>query len=477
MIGGRSLHARLSSLRAAAVLLSGGFLLAWLPLNMAALAVAALAGGLLIVSWPPAAASLVALAVPFGSLWGLRLGPLQADAADLAVLALAGWWLGGMLLAGEVRLRPDRVVWGAAAWLGALALSALPAQSLPLAVKEVAKWAQYLLVYLAVRDRLPAKGRAWVAGAALLGGGLQAMLGLQQFLAGSGPEAFRILGGFSRAYGTFQQPNPFGGFLALLFPLAVALALDPEALRRRPLLGLVAWAVLPLLAAGILLSFSRAAWLGAAAGSLAVLALRSRRAAGGTLLAAGLGATLAFLGGLALVPQFVSERMRGLVQYGALGGLDRLPVTDHNFAVLERLAHWLAGYRMFAQQPLLGVGAGNYPAAYPAHALPGWPDPLGHAHNVPLNVAAETGLVGLAAFLVLLGTASYTAWVWARSGTGLGRALAWGTLGAWMSVTIFNLFDSLFVHGVPALLGLLLGLCRPSGPAAGGEAAHRREVG
>jgi hypothetical protein len=55
----------------------------------------------------------------------------------------------------------------------------------------------------------------------LLAGLSQAVIGIWQFgLRGDGPEHFEILGGFYRAYGTFEQPNPFGGYMSLGASLA-----------------------------------------------------------------------------------------------------------------------------------------------------------------------------------------------------------------------------------------------------------------
>ena len=73
-------------------------------------------------------------------------------------------------------------------------------------------------------------------------------------------------------------------------------------------------------------------------------------------------------------------------------------ITDQNFSVLERLAHWQAGIRMFNGAPWLGIGIGNYGVVYPSFALPHWYDPLGHAHNLYINFLAETGILGTVAF-------------------------------------------------------------------------------
>jgi len=134
-------------------------------------------------------------------------------------------------------------------------------------------------------------------------------------------------------------------------------------------------------------------------------------------------------------------------------------VTDENWAVVGRMAHWQAALGMLAASPITGVGIGNYGAAYPAYALPGWEDPLGHAHNYYLNIAAETGLVGLGAYLALLATAFGLCW-WARrrSESSFARALAMGTLGALVAQSTHNLFDNLWVHGMWTYAGLLLGM-------------------
>jgi O-antigen ligase len=55
---------------------------------------------------------------------------------------------------------------------------------------------------------------------------------------------------------------------------------------------------------------------------------------------------------------------------------------------------------MARQRPALGVGFGNYEAAYPQYRLMSWPFALGHAHNYYLNLLSETGVAGLAAYLL-----------------------------------------------------------------------------
>ena len=108
-----------------------------------------------------------------------------------------------------------------------------------------------------------------------------------------------------------------------------------------------------LIAAALLASWSRGAWLGAAAGVPVVLVLRSRLAA----LLSG-AALLLLLAGLLLgtlrpdfVPAPVAGRLQDIPAYFGLTDVLRQPLTDENFSVVERVAHWVAAQRMWALAP------------------------------------------------------------------------------------------------------------------------------
>ena len=55
-------------------------------------------------------------------------------------------------------------------------------------------------------------------------GSAEAVYGAVQFLTGSGPSFFELQGAL-RAFGHFDQPNPFAGYLTIILPLAVCMAL------------------------------------------------------------------------------------------------------------------------------------------------------------------------------------------------------------------------------------------------------------
>lgn len=76
-----------------------------------------------------------------------------------------------------------------------------------------------------------------------------------------------------------------------------------------------------------------------------------------------------------------------------------------NTGDVQRLSMMQAAARMTADRPLLGHGPGATPLAYPAHraALTGGVETALQLHNTPLQILADTGIVGLSGALLLAG--------------------------------------------------------------------------
>jgi O-antigen ligase len=68
----------------------------------------------------------------------------------------------------------------------------------------------------------------------------------------------------------------------------------------------------------------------------------------------------------------------------------------------ERLYFWQAGWRMVKDAPLLGLGPGGVKRHYPEYRDPAARRPAtGHLHNNLVQIAAERGALGLAAWLAI----------------------------------------------------------------------------
>ena len=465
-----------------------GLLLARLPLTWAAGLVVGTAVFLLILIQPLVGLGLVLLLGPLGALEHILIGGTALDSGQIMLLFTLAVWLARSFRRRQIIVPSTFLNLPLLLFIFVTALTLLEAPSVTIGLKELLKWIEILLIIWLVVDLGREKTENIhhssfpihhsILAMLLLAGVVQALVGIWQFgLRGDGPEHFLVLGRFYRAYGTYEQPNPFGGFMNLSALLALGALVgwlvylckgegvkgcrgeenSPVHLfTRSPLLLL--GGVTAVTTAALIASWSRGAWLGFVAGT-AVLAFYwpKKRRLGIVML--GLAAVLLLLGmQFHLIPASITERVTSFsqdLQFGDVRGVD---INDANYAVLERLAHWQAALNMARDHLWLGVGFGNYEPAYANYALINWPAPLGHAHNYYLNLLAETGIIGLAAYL-LLWTAVF--WQTIRLLKQLDwphRGIALGLLAVWTALTVHHLVDKLYVNNIYVHLGVMLAL-------------------
>ena len=455
-----------------AIALLAGLAIALLPLTWAGAAVAGAVVLLGVLIEPLVGLTLTLLLAPFGALESVLLGGTSFDSGQLLLVLTLGSWLLHSIARRRIpiTLPSDKMPAARLAifafclfvFLGGLSL--LDAPSLLDGVKELLKWFQIALVALMVADLGRRPGRfPWVVAAVLIGAVAQGLIGIWQFgLRGHGPEHFLILGRFYRAYGTFEQPNPFAGYLGLTLPVALGWAMgqfpDKPRTTLRWLRWLAALAVPSILAVGLLMSWSRGGWLGAAAGLTGMFFFLPRKRWVGTVLVVllAVGGILALQGGL--LPASITARLTDFTEYVSFEDVRGVDVTVENYAVLERMAHWQAALTMSNRSPWLGVGFGNYAAAYAGSSLINWPYALGHAHNYYLNLLAELGVLGLLAYLAFWGAIIWLSIQVANRLRGPHRWLALGLIGGWLHLSVHHAVDKLYVNNIYLQLGALLGI-------------------
>lgn len=454
--------ARAYALAVLAVALLVAAAIALLPLSQLALAgVAALALGVIVLTLAePVIGLCIALVIaPFAPLENVMLRlPVDSGQIMLAV-TFAAWSLRALYTRRlDVSGARRGIAAGLLIFIAVAGLSFFVASSFDLWARETFKWVEVLLVYLLVSTETDRRKVALILGAILVSGLFQAGLGIYQFgLRGEGPDEFAILGGrFYRSYGTFEQPNPFGGYMGLIWPVALGIALYGVSRSAYCAAGSVA----ALAFVALVLSWSRGAWLGAVAAGVAVLVVALRRPAMSlaALLAAAL-LTLA-LNAAGALPESIRARLTDFTQQFNSFDVRGVNVNDANYSVIERLAHWQAAQNMIVDHLWFGVGFGNYPAVYDQHRAMKWPNALGHAHNYYLNLWAETGLLGLAAYalLWLIVIARTLSLALCGDRSTLGPWLAVGLTGAWAHLSAHHLVDNLYVANTFILIGAYFGL-------------------
>lgn len=474
---------------AVAAALLAGLLLALLPLAQAAGLLVGAALLLALLVRPLLGVLLLMLAAPLGAREALALGAGGFDTGQLLFLLVVAAWLAEGVLRRRITI-PRTALNLPLALFGLLgALSLLDAPSSTAGLVELLKWVEVAVMLWIVADLVRRYGYEPLLAGLLLAGASQGVLGLWQFVfQPEDVEHFAILGGrFARAYGTFQQPNPYGAFVAWAALLGagalagVLMAWREKRWARPSLQSLLWWAFLALTTlfslGGLLASWSRGAWLSFAAALIVLIFFLPRRRLTGLLLFLAALAAAGAAWQLDLLPASVIARLTDFAgelpgALSALGGVDvrGVEITDENFAVVERLAHWQAGLAMANAEPWLGVGFGNYEAAYPAYALLNWPIALGHAHNYYLNLLAEVGIAGLLAYL-LLWSVIFAVTLRALRQPWPVRGLVLGLLAVWVALSVHQLLDKLYVNNLylhlGAMLGMLIGLSpgrQPSSP-------------
>ena len=188
---------------------------------------------------------------------------------------------------------------------------------------------------------------------------------------------------------------------------------------------------------GIMVTFSRGAYLAFAAGSMTALFFRSRGTLVGLVLAAGL-----MVMHPALMPAGIRYRMGMTMQKDlstTLPGEDITESLESSAAV--RVEIWRGAVQMIKDNPIWGVGYGAFPYYIPRYTQGqvGTMD----AHNSYLLIAAEMGIPTLLVFLLVLGSAFYyTYWLYRRTTDETHKAIALGFLSGLVGLVAANMFGS-----------------------------------
>jgi O-antigen ligase len=199
--------------------------------------------------------------------------------------------------------------------------------------------------------------------------------------------------------------------------------------------------------------------LGFGAAALTLLWLAPRHLWQGTLLIFGVVLLAFFLWINGRLPTQVVQRVTDFSQdFTGFRDVRGVVISDENFAVVERLAHWQSALAMAETRPWLGVGFGNYEAAYPEFALINWPIALGHAHNYYLNLLAETGILGLTIYGIMWSAIFVMTWRVLQQTELLERGVALGLMGVWIHLAVHSLVDKIYVNNSFLHFGVMLGL-------------------
>ena len=314
------------------------------------------------------------------------------------------------------------------------------------ALRGLLKLVLYLGVW-ALAARLLAQCRRWwnpVLAGLLLGGLAEAVLALRQLQGGAialatWSDEASILLNTERLYGSLGNPNLLGGYLVPIVPLAIGAALHWRSWPNRLLAAVTAL----LAGTALVLTYSRGAWLGLAAGLacfallwvwFALPRLQGRRQAVfcGLLLAALIGAVA----------------MSGLLeplQVRLLSALAGRGDSSVNF----RINVWMAAWQMLRDYVWTGIGPGQdaFNRVYPLYQQPMF-NALS-AYSMPLELAVELGIAGLLAGIAIFWHALHQGLRQLKVAVATTEERGWPQIGAMAAVVglgAHGLVDTIFLR-------------------------------
>jgi O-antigen ligase len=303
------------------------------------------------------------------------IAPMSIAVGLCGALTLALWWRPGG--ARWVRTPVDLP---ALAWLLALAIAAFAGDDPAGSARRITKGLLVAIVPLAAYHARDPRLAKRAVGVLLVSAAAATVFALVKFAAQGG--AFPV-----RVRGLVGHPLTYGGQAMLLTLLAAALLARVKGPRWKT----AATALLTLLVPALLGSYTRSAWIGTFAGVAVLIAFTRAR-----WLPALAGVAVALV---LLLPQGYRARAASMFDV-------RSPWN------VERIELWDAGWRIFLDHPVTGVGLQDLKPYVARYRSPGPHEPPhGHMHNIWLQVAVTMGVVGVAAF----------AWLW----DGLFRTAAW----------------------------------------------------
>lgn len=345
--------------------------------------------------------------------------PLVLAGSFVLLLAIpAAYWL---LLRGE-RPRTDPVLRLMLCFLAVLLLSALFAQDKGIAAMRIVIFilegiALYWLIINTVRTRTQLRHVIWTV---LATGALLSVLSIYQTISGDHERMFgglaqrsiriqELSGGdprlepasirrvSERASGPMDEPNRYAQILIVLLPLAFVPLRHARTRKVRFAAAVVGLTLL----VGLALTYSRGAML-------ALVPMVGMVAAMRWLRPVHLAAALVCLGAVTI--QFAPGLVQRAASLGTVTDLiwDR-PSVRPDGAIRGRATEMLAATFAFLDHPILGVGPGQYLPLYSMEyhqAVPVKYRDLRRprrAHNLYVELAAETGILGLAVFTAIIG--------------------------------------------------------------------------
>lgn len=312
-------------------------------------------------------------------------------------------------------------------------ISLTQAVSLAPAAMELARYLSYVVLFLIVvkvrftREQYIDFAKVFGLSVLIIGvyGIVQYIFGISLNTAG----LYALKEAKGRVDSTLVNPNYYASFLNFVIPTLVLLAVVYFKNKKAQLLMFALYGIYVI---NLVLTYTRAAWVAMIGGFVLMVLLIPKEFVKNAVRPHILVSFVVLLTVVYFMPDVQSRTYSALYAMekilirnfpGHIAGDDHSKGKDIGFlpepeetekaedeattsrAVVSRVTLWKTGWVMMKENPVLGVGIGNYLVRYKEYVTK-YPELyIGHdqysVHNSYLKVGAETGFIGLAAFLII----------------------------------------------------------------------------
>ncbi len=208
----------------------------------------------------------------------------------------------------------------------------------------------------------------------------------------------------------FKEHTSYGAVLAMYVPIAFAFAF---LIKQNINLRVLAVIVFSILFIGVIMSFTRAAWVSLAVAFVAMLVVvfKLRKEIIGVMII--LGLTVVWMNWSIIMQKF--EKNDQVSSDNLTEHVESISNVSTDASNLERVNRWKSAFRMFMDRPWLGHGPGTYMFLYAPYQKPydktiisTNAGDLGNAHSEYIGPLAESGFLGAVLVVVLVFVTIYS---------------------------------------------------------------------
>ncbi|RFU69552.1 O-antigen ligase family protein [Peribacillus saganii] len=353
--------------------------------------------------------------------------PLSIEIILIPILVLSAAWeyKKGTIKLNDLSIKPFIITFSL--FLIAAVISLVKAESYTPAIMEIGRFLSYVFLFLIVvkvqftKEQYINFAKAFGAAALIVGlfGILQYVFNFSLNKAG----LYALEEAKGRVDSTLTNPNYYSSFVNFVIPILLLLAVVYFKNKKTQLLFFAFYSIYVI---NLILTYTRAAWVTMFCAFILIILIMPKKFLKNLFKPHILVAFALLLTVLYWMPDVQSRTNSAIYAIGKLlpdtpgnpdkGGEDgdEAPEDDEetieepddettNRAVVSRITLWKTGWVMFKDNPILGVGMGNYYVRY-KDFVEKYPElDIGHeaysVHNSYLKVAAETGIIGILSFL------------------------------------------------------------------------------